>query len=186
MLLPVVIAVPENAPTHTLSVPSVILLSSYATDAGIVLAGGVVEQRSIANGRVAVLGRVAPERKNTDSRVCDAGGVIMQCSPTDARVVASGRVAIESLITIGRVADAGGVGEERGHSSGRVGVAGGVEEERYSADCGIGIPRVKGQRSSTNSGIEVGVCAAKERIPTNCRVRRAGGEALKGIGSLLP
>ena len=72
------------------------------------------------------------------------------------------------------------VGEERNSSGGRVGVAV-VLRKSARANCGIGIPRVEGQRSSTDTGIEAGVCAAKERIPTNCRFRRAGCEAKKGV-----
>ena len=57
------------------------ILSGDATDAGIVLAGGVGERAHIANGRVAVLGRVAPERKNMPyCRVCWTRDVVLLCS----------------------------------------------------------------------------------------------------------
>ena len=40
---------------------------------------------------------------------------------------------------------------------------------------------VEKERPRAGSGIEAACCVAKERKPTNCCVRRAGGEAKKGI-----
>ena len=47
--------------------------------------------------------------------------------------------------------------DKRGISNGRVLCAGGVEQHRCSANGGIGITRVEDERSSANTGVEVGV-----------------------------
>src|SRR6516225_4396526 len=81
------------------------------------------------------------------------------------------------------VAQAAVVIEERVSSNGRVQVAGGVEQHCSSANCGIGIRVVEGQRSGANTGVVTAAGVQKERIPTNCCVSSTGGEEVQRIAS---
>ncbi len=95
------------------------------------MAGGVVYQRLITDGRIAAAGDVVIERKNTVGRVADAVGVVLERPKTGGRVPDAGRVVIERSITSGRVA-VRGVAIERSVTVGRVAVAANIVRERIS------------------------------------------------------
>jgi hypothetical protein len=61
-------------------------------------------------------------------------------------------------------------------------LAGGVKQKRGSAKGRILVCDVEQKRPRSGSGVEAAFCVAKERKPTNCCVRRAGGETKEGIG----
>jgi hypothetical protein len=84
--------------------------------------------------------------------------------------------------TEGIVGNAGSVAGEHIDPSSCVETASGVAQECRNANGRILIPVVEQQRSSANTGVKAGSGVAKERKPTNCCVRSAGGEVFKRIG----
>ena len=82
----------------------------------------------------------------------------------------------ERICAEGVVVGAAVVMDKRVSSNGSVLFASGVEKQCSSANCGVVIRVVESQRSGANSGVEVAGGIRKQRIPTNSRVCRTGGE----------
>ena len=178
------------------------------TDGRVFSADGVVRERSKTVGRVVVAGGVEYERINTVGGVAVAGGVVLERLTPYGRVRATGGVAKERMMTVSGVGVASGVAKKRERSIGRVAFAGSVVQGRplhwlcCRCPCSIKAPPcqrpyfvsgVDVERCSADSGVVAALCVAKERIPTNCGVCNAGGEAKKGMvpsavlnGSTLP
>ena len=92
---------------------------------------------------------------------------------------------------------ASGVAKERERSIGRVVVAGVVFKGSHSNSCVIAavvfnksaavptavlsFPLLRSSAASADSGVVAALCVGKERIPTKCRVCKAGGVAKKGM-----
>src|SRR5512132_4470826 len=89
----------------------------------------------------------------------------------------------ERICAEGVVVRAGVVMDKRVSSNGSVQFASGVEKQCSTANCGVIIRVVEGQRSGANSGVGVAGGNRKQRKPANSRVCRTGGERPKGIAS---
>jgi hypothetical protein len=121
-------------------------------------------RRDITNRGVFSTGNVREKRAVAKCVVAESVSVITERRATDSIVE-------EATVVM-----------DEGRSSNRGVVrATGVEQQRCGAQCGIGISRVEDQRSSANTGIEVGSGVQKERAPTNSRVSGIGREGIKSV-----
>src|SRR5262249_36531775 len=56
-----------------------------------------------------------------------------------------------------------------------------VKQKRCDADCRICISGVEVQRSSADSGVEVGSRSAKQRVSTECSIANAARKTVKSV-----
>jgi len=103
-------------------------VASFIAQGRVMVAAGVVGQRSTTTGRVVTPGGVTEKGQTTRSRIAASGGVRTQCFKTVGRVVASFGVAKKRIKTDGRVAVAGRIAKECERSIGGVADANSVAE----------------------------------------------------------
>jgi len=152
-----VVAVSVNVISERIGADSIVVSAKWEA----VCEGVIKQERIITHGRVAAGGKITIERSITNGGVGIAISVELERLSANCRVVAGKAGPSRVIVRERKGADssvvfAAAVEGESANSNGRVVIAAEVEDHRCSANCGIGISSVEGQRSSAKTGVEAG------------------------------